>query len=79
MHIYYLSKMTVKKRILNIKLMNGPVTRQHKAKHSTNSSRFNVRAKSLIIINTELLKATICNQLCLISVEATISMVFMLK
>ncbi|KAL2583894.1 hypothetical protein AAZX31_14G103900 [Glycine max] len=51
LHINILLKITVEKGILNIKLMEGPVTNSSHSKKQTNSGEFGDRRESITVIN----------------------------
>ena len=67
MHIHSLLKITVKKRILHIKLSNGPLVSDSDAKNSTNGGRLDDRAERLITIDTGSLTSSVSNKMGLIS------------
>jgi len=77
--VHYLIKMSMKKGIFHIELMDRPMTRDCKAKNSPGSCRLHHRIESLVTINTMLLCKTSDNPAGLMASKRTIRMIFMLK
>jgi hypothetical protein len=65
-------QVTIKKRILHIKLRDGPLLNISHGKKSENSGHMSNRSKSLTIISTLLLLKTMSNKASLIALKRTI-------
>jgi hypothetical protein len=63
----------MKKRILDIQLAKIPSSRYNKREYQSDSSGFHHRAKRVIIVNAKMLLETFCNQMCLMSLNGSIS------
>jgi hypothetical protein len=69
----------MKECILDIQLMNGPGTGQSQSENNTDSSRFDNRAESFIIVDTWMLSEASKNPASLVAIKRTISKKFMSK
>jgi hypothetical protein len=72
MHINILTKLTIKKNILHIKLRDGPLLNRSHGKKSANSGHMSNRSKSLIIIPVVLLLKTTSNKTSFIALKRII-------
>jgi len=72
LHINILLKITVEKGILNIKMMEGPMTDSSHSKKQTNSGEFGYRRESITVINAIYLCVALSHQASLKSINLTI-------
>jgi hypothetical protein len=72
MHVDILTQLTIKKSILDIKLIDGPLTNRCYGKKSANSGHMSNMSKSLIIIMTVLLVKTTSNKTSLVMLKRTV-------
>ena len=66
----------MEKGIFNIQLMDGPMTRDSNTKNGANGGRFNYRAKSIVKIQTRLLRETLSNQATFVAIEIAFGVKF---
>jgi len=74
-----LIKMTMKKSILDIQLMNRPMTRGCNTQNCPDCSWFNNRTESLIIVNAMLLRKSPNHPTSFVTSKRTIRMILMLE
>jgi len=74
-----LIKMTMKKSILDLQLMNRPMTRGYNTQNYTDYSWFNNRTESLIIVNAMLLRKSPNHPTSFVTSKRTIKMILMLE
>jgi hypothetical protein len=67
-----LSESPVKKSIVDVELMHGPITRESNTEDYVNSGRLDDRAESLIIVDTRTLGEAAKNPACLVSIKRPI-------
>ncbi|KAJ9565348.1 hypothetical protein OSB04_001314 [Centaurea solstitialis] len=78
-HVNSLSEITMKKGILNIKLMNRPVTGDGDAKNRADSGRFDNWTESVIKVQTRLLRETLSNKTGFVTLKTSITVKLMAK
>src|SRR5581483_3849204 len=78
-HVNSLSEVTMKKGILNIKLMNGPVSGDGDAKNRANSGRFDNRTESVIKVQSGLLGETLSNKTSFVTLKPSIAVKLVAK
>ena len=71
---HLLRQMTVEEHILDVKLMNRPVTRERKREHCANGGWLDDRAESFIKINTFTLRESSQDPPCLVPIKRTIGL-----
>lgn len=75
----YLLQCAVKKGILNIELMYGPVSRHCKAEHSTHGGRLDDGAEGFVEVNAGTLSETAKDPASLVPVEGTVGLELVLE
>jgi len=73
-----LLQVAVKKRILHVKLMNGPAAGGGDAEDDTNGGRFDNRTKRLVVVDAMALSETADHPAGLVTGEAAVGVEFML-
>jgi hypothetical protein len=74
-----LLKMTVKKSVLHVELVNGPRLRGSNAEDDANRGRFDNWTESLVVVDAVLLGEAPHNPTCLMPSKGSISIIFMLE
>lgn len=77
--IDFFSEVSMKKGILDVKLVDRPSIIDHKAENSADCSRLGDGAEGLVIVNVSLLIKAFGNKACFVSLSTTISMTFDFK